>query len=134
MKPSKYKYSLSVESCRKLPILLRCRKMQKNHQRYQFKIVKAQIGDLNAYCVKISRSHLLYFPNNKPSKSVTVGLGRFGLGQVGPVHHLYGTGWFCDFVILAVILGFCLFVRYRNPFPVVQFQNQAHIRNPYGTG
>ena len=27
-----------------------------------------------------------------------------------------------------------LFVRYRNHFPVVQFQNQAHIRNPHGTG
>ena len=25
-----------------------------------------------------------------------------------------------------------LFVRYRNHFPVVQFQNQAHIRNPHG--
>ena len=28
----------------------------------------------------------------------------------------------------------CLFVRYRNLLPVVQFQNQAHIRNPHGTG
>ena len=27
-----------------------------------------------------------------------------------------------------------LFVRYRNHFPVVQFQNQAHIWNPHGTG
>ena len=27
-----------------------------------------------------------------------------------------------------------LSVRYRNDFPVVQFQNQAHIRNPHGTG
>ena len=26
----------------------------------------------------------------------------------------------------------CLFVRYRNYLPVVQFQNQAHIRNPHG--
>ena len=26
-----------------------------------------------------------------------------------------------------------LFVRYRNHFPVVQVQNQAHIRNPHGT-
>ena len=35
-------------------------------------------------------------------------------------------------------LRFCpsviLFVRYRNHFPVVQFQHQAHIRNPHGTG
>ena len=36
----------------------------------------------------------------------------------------------CDTVCLSVIL----FVRYRNHFPVVQFQNQAHIRNPHGTG
>ena len=27
-----------------------------------------------------------------------------------------------------------LSVRYRNHFPVVQFQNQGHIRNPHGTG
>ena len=27
----------------------------------------------------------------------------------------------------------CLFVRYRNHLPVVQFQNQAQIRNPHGT-
>ena len=25
-------------------------------------------------------------------------------------------------------------VRYRNHFPVVRFQNQAHIWNPHGTG
>ena len=25
---------------------------------------------------------------------------------------------------------FCLSIRYRNHFPVVQFQNEAHIRNP----
>ena len=30
--------------------------------------------------------------------------------------------------------GVCLFVRYRSHFPVVQFQNQTHIRNPHGTG
>ena len=33
-----------------------------------------------------------------------------------------------------VILSVCLSVRYRNHFPVVQFQNQAHILNPHGTG
>ena len=27
-----------------------------------------------------------------------------------------------------------LSVRYRNHFPVVQFQNQAHIWNPHGMG
>ena len=31
--------------------------------------------------------------------------------------------WLCHSVIL--------FVRYRNYFPVVQFQNKAHIRNPH---
>ena len=35
----------------------------------------------------------------------------------------YGTGWLCDSVILPVILSVILFVRYRNHFPVVQFQN-----------
>ena len=30
-----------------------------------------------------------------------------------------------------MILSVCLFVRYRNHFPVVRFQNQAHIRNPH---
>ena len=34
-----------------------------------------------------------------------------------------GTGWLCHSV--------CLSVRYRNHFAVVQFQNQAHIWNPY---
>ena len=31
-------------------------------------------------------------------------------------------------------LWFCLFVRYRNHYPVVLFQNQAHIQNPHGMG
>ena len=30
--------------------------------------------------------------------------------------------WFC--------LSICLFIHYKNHFPVVQFQNKAHIRNP----
>ena len=34
--------------------------------------------------------------------------------------------WFC--------LSVCLSVRYRNHFPVVRFQNQAHIWNPHETG
>ena len=38
--------------------------------------------------------------------------------------------WFCLSVCMSVILS----VRYRNHFPVVQFQNQAHIWNPRGTG
>ena len=46
--------------------------------------------------------------------------------------------WFClsvilsvwDFICLSVILS----VRCRNHFPVVQFQNHAHIGNPHGTG
>ena len=31
----------------------------------------------------------------------------------------------------SVTLSVCLFVRYRNLFPIVQFQNQAHIQNPH---
>ena len=34
----------------------------------------------------------------------------------------------------SVILSVILFVPYRNHFPVVQFQNQAHIRNTHGPG
>ena len=33
-------------------------------------------GDLDEGCVKNSLLYLLYFPRNKPSKSVTVGPGR----------------------------------------------------------
>ena len=44
-----------------------------NYQRYRF-----QIEYLNKDCVKISRLNLLYFPRNKPSKSVTVGSGPAG--------------------------------------------------------
>ena len=36
----------------------------------------AQIEDLNEYRVKTLCTYLLYFPRNKPSKSVTVGKGR----------------------------------------------------------
>ena len=38
--------------------------------------------------------------------------------------------WFCLSICLSVIL----FVFYRNHFPVIQFQNQVHIRNPHETG
>ena len=41
-------------------------------------LIIAQIEDLNENFIKISRLHILYFPINMPSKSVTV----------GPVHHL----------------------------------------------
>ena len=34
----------------------------------------------------------------------------------------------------SVTLSVILFVRYRSHFPVVRFQNQAHIWNPHGTG
>jgi len=37
-------------------------------------------------------------------------------------------------MVRSLCLWFCLSVRYRNHFPVVQFQNQAHIWNPHGTG
>ena len=35
---------------------------------------------------------------------------------------------------VGMILSVILFVHYRNHFPVVRFQNQAHIWNPHGTG
>ena len=35
---------------------------------------------------------------------------------------------------MAVSLQYSCAVRYRNHFPVVRFQNQAHIWNPHGTG
>ena len=44
--------------------------------------------------------------------------------------HLYTNTVLDGSVILSVIL----FTRYRNHFPVVQFQNQAHIRNPHSPG
>ena len=49
--------------------------------------------------------------------------------------------WWQPYMIMIYIIirywmlaWFCLFVRYRNYFPVVQFQNQAHLQNPHGTG
>ena len=47
-----------------------------NYQRYQSKILIAQIEDFKEACVKISRPYLIYFPRNKPSKRVTAGPGR----------------------------------------------------------
>ena len=40
-------------------------------------ILKGLVEDLSENCVKISRPYILYFPINKPSKSVTFGPGRF---------------------------------------------------------
>ena len=37
-------------------------------------------------------------------------------------------------VRLSIYDSVILSVRYRNHFPVVKFQNQAHIWNPHGTG
>jgi len=48
-----------------------------NHRKYRLQILTAQIEDLNEDCVKISRSYLLYFPRDKPSKSVTDRPDRF---------------------------------------------------------
>ena len=81
MKPSEFKISISVESYDK--------KSSENYrnyffaesasfpncQRYRSQILIAQIGNL-----KISHPYLWYFPINKLSKSVTVGLGRAGSG------------------------------------------------------
>ena len=90
MEPSNFKTSILVESygeknCWKLPKLLHC------INAYNFKTIKdvypefwiefwipeTWIEDLNKGCVQISRVYLWYFPRNKPSKSVTVGSGRF---------------------------------------------------------
>ena len=42
--------------------------------------------------------------------------------------------WMVQSLYHSVTLSVCLSVRYRNHFPVVQFQIQAHILNPHGTG
>ena len=52
-------------------------KLGSYYQRYWSQISIAQIEDLNEDFVKILRPCLLYFPRNKPTKSVMVGLGRF---------------------------------------------------------
>ena len=63
------------------------------YQRYRMLI--AQIEDLNEDCIKISNSIFYTFPRNKPSKSVTVWSGRFIIlnDSAGPkmVIHLYLT-------------------------------------------
>ena len=53
----------------------------RNYQRYRSQIKIAQIEDLNEDCVKISRPHLVSFPRNKPSNSVTVRSSRVRLVQ-----------------------------------------------------
>ena len=54
-----------------------------NHQRYQSQVLKEQIEDVNEDFVNISRPYILYFPINKPSKRVTVGLDQDGPGPTG---------------------------------------------------
>ena len=39
-----------------------------------------------------------------------------------------------NYIYILLRYWVCLFVRYRNHLPVVEFQNQAHIRNPHGIG
>ena len=46
------------------------------------------------------------------------------------IYHLYNN----TVLDVGMILSVILFVCYRNHFPVVGFQNQAHIWNPHGTG
>ena len=77
MKPSAFKVSILVESYDEITTLPKSTYFL-NHQRYRFQILIAQIKDLNKDCVKILFPHLLCFPNNKPTKSVTIGLGRIG--------------------------------------------------------
>ena len=85
MKPSELKISTSVESydektAEKIEIsTLPKNAYFPNNQRYLFKIMKAQVEDLNEDFYEILRPHLLYFLRNKPSKSVTLGPGRAGL-------------------------------------------------------
>ena len=81
MKPLEFKISFLVESYDETTVEMA--KLPKsaqfpNYQIYQFQIFIAQIKDLNKDCVNILFPHLLCFPNNKPTKSVTIGLGRIG--------------------------------------------------------
>ena len=74
MKPSEYKNSISIESYDE--------KAAENYRNCYFakkplSFLIAQIEDLYKDWVKISHSYLLYFPRNKPSKSVTVGTDWF---------------------------------------------------------
>ena len=44
-----------------------------NYQTYRSQILMKKVENLNENCVKISRSYLLYYPRNKPSKSIIAG-------------------------------------------------------------
>ena len=57
----------------KKPIVSKISKISLPNSMNKFQI--AQIKDLNEDCVEISRPYLLYFLRNKPSNSVTIGLG-----------------------------------------------------------
>ena len=46
-------------------------------------------------------------------------------------YYIYHTYLYINTVMDGSVI---LFVRYRNHFPVVQFQNQAHIQNSHDTG
>ena len=59
-----------------------------NYKRYGSRLLIAQIGNMNKYRVEISRAHLLYFPRNKQSNIVMVGLGWVGSCRIGPIHRL----------------------------------------------
>ena len=85
IKPSEFKISKSVESYDE--------KNAKNYQNYyvadkrsvlKLSKITIQIEDLNKDGVKFSSSYHIYFPRNKPSKNVTVGLGVVCLGWPGP--------------------------------------------------
>ena len=70
-----YSFQISYTSSFRIPVYEKC--MLPNYQRYRFQILIAKIEDLNENCVYISCSYLSCFLRNKPSKSVTVGTGRF---------------------------------------------------------
>ena len=75
------------------------------------------------------RRHSLKWAPEAPQRDAK-GAQRLGLRRHSPWGRAIATGWLRDSVYLSV----CLFVCYRNHFPVVQFQNQTHIQNPHGTG
>ena len=89
MKPSEFDIFLSVESYDETTAE-NCRNCYATEKRivskllrYRFQIFKAQIEVMNKNCVQNLRSYHLYFPRNKPSKSVTIGRGWVELCRTG---------------------------------------------------
>ena len=87
MKPSEFKISISVESYdEKTAENYRNCYVAEKHIAYKLSKIsipnlKRLIEDLTEDCVKIQLPYLLYFPSNKPSKSVTVVPGWIRTGR-----------------------------------------------------